>query len=311
MRRNILSITPNPALDLGGVVDKLKPNEKSYVHDETRSAGGNAINVARILTRLSVPVVATGFLGGSTGEEINSLLKKEKVKTDFIRIAGHSRISVTVSNRSDHRQTRLSFPGPKIHVEEKAALFELVKNHENCPLVVIGGSLPLGFNAADVVKIAMLARSKGAEAIIDCPGKVMRKLVSSQPLLIKPNLDEFQELTRSNVKTLKTVKKRAYKLLNRVRFVCVSSVEGGAILVTKGGSYFGRIPNIKVRSTVGAGDSMVGAMAAQIFLGNPSGADLLRWGLAASAASLAHPGTAMGSSDEIRRLYNMTKVESV
>src|SRR5690242_15734995 len=71
----IYTITPNPALDLGGVVDRLVPNEKSYVQDETRFPGGNAINAARIIKKLGQPVIASGFLGGGTGDEIEKLLR--------------------------------------------------------------------------------------------------------------------------------------------------------------------------------------------------------------------------------------------
>jgi tagatose 6-phosphate kinase len=73
MSQTVCTVTPNPALDLSGLVDDLKPNEKSYVYDSTRWPGGNSINVARILTRLHVPVLATGFLGGSVGQEIRGL----------------------------------------------------------------------------------------------------------------------------------------------------------------------------------------------------------------------------------------------
>ena len=47
MKNNkILTVTPNPALDLGGVVKEIIPDEKNYVEEETRHPGGNAINSA-------------------------------------------------------------------------------------------------------------------------------------------------------------------------------------------------------------------------------------------------------------------------
>src|SRR3954468_2262947 len=124
-RQHVLTFTPNPTLDLGGVVDNLIPNEKCYVYAQTKSPGGNAINAARILTRLGIPTVATGFLGGSIGEEIKALLADEGVKGKWIKIKGATRLSVIVSNKSDHMQTRLSFPGPRISAGEKRSLFKL------------------------------------------------------------------------------------------------------------------------------------------------------------------------------------------
>lgn len=311
MEKHVCTITPNPALDLGGVVDRIKPDEKTYVHDETRFPGGNAINVARILRRLDVSALATGFLGGGTGAEIDFLLKREGVKTKFVKIAGYSRISVTVSNRSDHRQTRLSFPGPSVSKREKDRLFDLFEKRRGASVLVVGGSLPEGFGAGDLKRLISSAKDRKIEAVIDCPGGLLREIISAGPLLIKPNLDEFQELTRSGAETLSAVYRRARRLLNHVPFVCVSSVEGGTLLVTSEGCYFGRIPKVKIRSTVGAGDSMVASMTAQIFRGNRSAQELLRWGLAASAATLSHTGTALGTASEIRRLYASTRVEAV
>ena len=311
MKNKIVAITPSPALDLGGIVNDLKPNEKSYVHDETRSPGGNAVNAARILTRLKIPVVATGFLGGSTGREIKSLLDKEGVKNKFVSIEGHSRINVTVSNRTDHMQTRLTFPGPKISHIEKKELFDLFERQNGISFLLIGGSLPPGLKIQDILHLMKIANEKKIECIIDCPSNVLRHLINGNPLLIKPNLSEFQELTGSRAKAIQSVQKEAQELLRKVSYVCVSSVEGGALLLTRNATYFGRIPKIKVKSTVGAGDSMVGAMVAQLFKKATSESDVLRWGLAAAAATLAEPGTAFGRASEIRRLFTKTLVSKI
>lgn len=311
MKKYIFALTPNPALDLGGVVDNLRPNEKSYVHDETRSPGGNAINAARILTRLKIPVLVTGFLGGSTGEEIRYLLNKENVKNKFVKIKNRSRICVTVSNKANHKQTRLTFPGPRIYVNEKKSLFKLFKNLKNISFLMIGGSLPKGLMMSDVLRLIKLANKRNIKCTIDCPGSLSRDLILGKPLLIKPNLIEFQEITGAKVNTIKDVRKEAQKLLDKVIYVCVSSVEGGALLITKETTCFGRIPKIKIKSTVGAGDSMVGAMIGQLYKNNRSEKDILRWGLAAAAASLAQPGTAFGSAHQINRLYKKTVVKTL
>lgn len=309
MKNYIFAFTPNPALDLGGVVDNLRPNEKSYVHDETRSPGGNAINAARILTRLKIPVLVTGFLGGGTGEEIKYLLDQEHVKNRFVKIKNRSRICVTVSNKADHKQTRLTFPGPRISINEKENLFKLFQNQMNISFLVIGGSLPKGLRTTDILHLMRLARKRNIKCIVDCPGTLSRELILGKPLLIKPNLIEFQEITGAKVNTISDVRKEAQKLLDKVTYICVSSVEGGALLITKEATCFGRIPKIKIKSIVGAGDSMVGAMVAQLYKNNMSEKDILKWGLAAAAASLAQSGTAFGSAHEIRRLYKKTVVK--
>lgn len=310
-RFSVLALTPSPALDLSGTVNHLKPNEKSYVYDEIRSAGGNAVNAAKVLHRLNIPVLATGFLGGSTGKEIQQLLEEEGVPSDFIPIRGHSRICVTVSNRADHQQTRLTFPGPPILRREKEALFRLLGRERKNSFLMIGGSLPPGFSAEDLVRAMKTAEKNGIRCIVDVPGKILRKVARANPFFLKPNLDEFQALTGSTARTIRGVRRAAEPISRRVPLFCVSSVEGGALLINGDRCYFGRAPRVAIKSSVGAGDSMVAAMAAQLCRGNTDGADLLRWGLAAAAATLAEKGTASGSAKNIYRLYHKTRVRSL
>ena len=129
---------------------------------------------------------------------------------------------------------------------------------------MMGGSLPPGIKASDVSHLVGLLNTKGIPCMVDMPGKILAQVISSKPLFIKPNLVEFQELVGRKVKSIKSILPLVRKLNNSVPLICVSSVEGGAILVTKDEAWYGRIPKVKVLSSVGAGDSMVGAMAAAI-----------------------------------------------
>ena len=305
----IYTLTPNPALDLGGIVDKIVPNEKNYIRAETRFAGGNAINVARLLTKLSIPVRAMGYLGGSVGTEIQGLLDDEHVVHDFVKIQGHTRISITVSSLNTHTQTRLSFPGPHIKQKEIELLLKKIHAIPRRSWLVIGGSFPPGFLPSHVNKIIRIAKSRQILIVLDVPGALLTKINLKGLTLIKPNLVEFQELIGKKVTSIAAVSKTARKLTSDVQFVCVSSVKGGALLVSCDSVWFGTPPRIKVRSTVGAGDSMVAGMVAELCQFKPSAdtksiaqlsPQLLQRGLAAAAATLSTPGTQLGSIRDIK-----------
>ena len=311
MKKHIFALTPNPALDLSGTVDEIRPNEKSYVHDVSVHPGGNAINVARILSRLGVSSVVSGFLGGGVGQEVEDLLIQEGLSTQFIPILGQTRISVTVSKGKDHQQTRLTFPGPVIRRAERDRLRNQFRRQKNLRFLVVGGSLPPGFTAQEVDQLIKMARAKNVLSIVDCPGPILRHVVRANPFMIKPNLIEFQQLVGKNVRTIPSVIKAAQPLLKHVSMLCISSVENGTLLLDRENGYYGRIPQVKIKSTVGAGDSMVGAMISQLVKGNFSLEDLLRWGLAASAATLSRSGTELGKGSEIRRLYTRKKVRKI
>lgn len=312
MKNQVLTFTPNPALDISGFAQCIELNEKTYVQNEIRAPGGNAINAARILDRLGIPVLASGFLGGSIGDEVASLLVGEHIRQHFVRISESTRINVTVSNRSDNKQTRFSFPGPRITKAESHEMLRFIRSRGSAKILVIGGSLPQQFTIRNVNQLIAEAQKRNLDVVVDCPGSVLKHVaVPKQLLFIKPNLEEFQVLTQSRVKSVSEVKKKARILLKMASYICVSSVEGGALLVSKSGCYFGKIPSVKIRSTVGAGDSMVGAIVAQFYNGNAKMDEVLRWGLAAAAATLSETGTKLGQASKIKKLYSKTVVVPV
>lgn len=304
----ICAFTPNPALDLGGEVQKVVPNEKSYIQNETRFPGGNAINAARIVHRLKSPVVLTGFLGGGVGIEIENLLEKEGLNHSFVKIKESSRINITVSHLNTHLQTRLSFPGPKIAQAEREQMLQFLTRLKTGSWLMIGGSLPPGIDISFLKGILSKLNKKKVPLVVDVPGKVLKGLLNENLFLIKPNLTEFQELFSTRVETASRVVRIIRKKLPQIPYVCVSSVEGGALLVAPDGVFFGKIPSIKIRSTVGAGDSMVGAMTALLHQGEQAGSIVLRHGLAAAAATLSHSGTLLGTSREISHYLSRVRV---
>ena len=181
-----------------------------------------------------------------------------------------------------------------------------------------GGSLPQKLSAQDVCSLVKKLQAKGCLCIVDTPGFILKKALLEKPFCIKPNLQEFQELTGTRVSSLASVLSLAKKITQEVKVVCVSSVEGGALLVTQQQAWFGKIPDIEVCSTTGAGDSMVGALAVEIakcsssvFDVDKQGATWLRWGLAAAAATLATPGPAFGTKAQIHRYFKQIQVQEV
>lgn len=297
----IYTVTLNPALDISGTVNQLIPDEKSYVTNETRSPGGNGINAAIIAHRLGAEVFATGFLGGTNGGEIESLLDKERLKHNFVHISGKTRMNLTVSNAKTHQQTRLSFPGPKIERDEFKQLVLFLERIKEEDIVIIGGSLPPNVTPKSVAQLVRSLKKKNVISLVDVPGKVLAEVIHSRPYFIKPNLTEFQQLIGKNIRTINSILPIVRRLNEKVPLICVSSVEGGAILVNKSGAWFGKIPKVEIRSTVGAGDSMVGAIAHKLAKNPFSPLDkLLREGLAASCATLSEEGMVLGSRKSIQ-----------
>jgi len=305
----------NPAMDLSGHVDDILLDEKNYVSRQRIEPGGNAVNAARIARRLGGRPSLFGFAGGPAGAQVTRLLRVEGVTPRFTPIRGSTRTNVTVTNNRDHRQTRLTFPGPKISQAEIRRLHLRLNTLQAPGIFVLGGSLPHGLQAALYVDLIRSAQKRGLEVIVDVPAAALKNILSARLgklLMIKPNRTEFETLTGRRLPTKTALAREILKLHDRSEIVCVSAGADGAFVGFQGHVWSLRPPKIRSQGSVGAGDSMVGAIATQLALRQRitqprSQADVLsaaRRGVAAGAATAATEGTSLGQPRLIHRLVS-------
>lgn len=332
-KHRIYTLTPNPALDLSGHVASILPNEKNYVTRDRRDPGGNGINAARVARRLGADVSALGFLGGPVGREIQALLKAENVVTRFTSIAGGTRTNVTVTNDSTHQQTRLTFPGPRVSRGEVAALLKQLRSLRGPGLFVLGGSIPDGCPATFHAQVARAASARGLGVAVDVPAKFLKSYLAIKnlpTLFIKPNQHELEDYVGHALSHDADIAQAAIRLTDRARLVCVSLAARGAIVASGSRAWFCASPRVRARGSVGAGDSMVGAIATRLAHWGLTSAeaidelmlnasrqlpreleDVLRWGLAAGAATAEAEGTRLADPRRIRALCGNIKISAL
>lgn len=319
----IYAVTPNPTLDLSGHVATIRANEKNTVSRVRTDPGGNAINAARIASRLGSKPILMGFLGGAAGKALNTLLAEEGLDAYFTPIVGNTRTNVTVTNDHDGRQTRLSFPGPDIKKAEVASLQKAIRKLKAPGIILFGGSLPQKCPKNFYPSLIRLAQSGGLGAIVDVPSNDLRVILKSRMdrlLCIKPNLAEFEELTGTKLKTDGEIATAARKLLPRCALICVSLGKRGVLFAWNGRTWQAKPPAVKARGSVGAGDSMLGAiahglakagLASTALLEQASEATVLsiiRAGVAAGSATVMTEGTTLGEASVIRSLSKRVKI---
>ncbi|HFD32937.1 MAG TPA: 1-phosphofructokinase family hexose kinase, partial [Gammaproteobacteria bacterium] len=95
-----------------------------------------------------------------------------------------------------------------------------------------------------------------------------------------------------------------------VTWICVSLGEEGALLTGPDNSYFAPAPKVTVYSSVGAGDSMVGALVAA-FSRSISAREGLRLGVACATGTVTHPGTELFSPDDVQCYFDDIQVRSL
>ena len=88
--------------------------------------------------------------------------------------------------------------------------------------------------------------------------------------------------------------------------VVVSLGPQGAVLVTKDNYEFVPAPNVVKKSTVGAGDSMVGGMVWALSQ-HKSLKEVIRWGVACGSAATMNEGTQLFKREDAQRLFDWLK----
>src|SRR6478672_4060157 len=141
----ILTVTLNAAIDRTVAVPNFRLGQRHRAVESRTVAGGKGVNVARALKLLGRPVIATGFVGGPTGTRVVEQLQSESVLTDFIRIAGETRINLAVIDPTSGEQSEIAERGPAVSPEEVVRFVERLDYlAAGAKLCVLAGTLPPG-----------------------------------------------------------------------------------------------------------------------------------------------------------------------
>ena len=301
---DIVTITPNPAIDLSTSVERIVPVHKMRGTSQRRDPGGGGINVARVIKRLGGDVSAIYPVGGVTGDLLRRLLDKENVPSETFVIAEETREDFFVNELSTGRPFRFILPGPSLNDTEWQECLTLLSRIEPFPrFVVASGSLPGGVPDDFYARLTRIVKQRGARMILDTSGPALAAAVTEGLDLIKPNLREMRERAGREPTDASEWEDAAKALIRRGKVAIVALTMGhlGAVLVTLDQVLRAEPLPIAPVSAVGAGDSFLGALLWQL----ASGADLeksFRHAVAAGAAALLNRGTSLCLPDDVKRL---------
>ncbi|CAB4948421.1 unannotated protein [freshwater metagenome] len=296
----IVTVTPNPSLDVALHVDELRRGEVLRATAERHDAGGKGLNVSRALAGGGVPTRAILPLGGSAGADLLALLRGDHgVEPVEVPLTGATRSNVGIVE-PDGTLTKVNAAGPVLSADEVDALrAAILAAAGSASWVVLAGSLPKGLAPDFYASLIGPLQALGARVALDSSGAAFDLGLAAGPDLVKPNVHELAEVLGRDLRTLGDLADAAAELRARgPRTVLASAGPDGAVLVDADGPVHGEPPPIVPASSVGAGDAMLaGYLAATELAGGPDGdADpaaaltaALAWG--AGAASL--PGSRM------------------
>ena len=274
--RPILTLTVNPALDVSTSTETVVGEHKMRCGLSRLDPGGGGINVSRVIQRLGGQTLAIYAAGGPTGDAYRKLIEAEGTPTVVVPIAGSTRESFTVDETSTGQQFRFVLQGPELTEPEWRAC---------------------------LARVARLARAHDARCIVDASGPALAEALAEGVYLVKPSGRELGELVGSSLNTEESQITAASTLVERgsAEFVALTLGGEGAVLASATGVMRLAVPQVTVQSTVGAGDSFLGAFVLRTAQGHDAAA-AFRAAVAAGSATAMTPATELCHRVDVERL---------
>jgi 6-phosphofructokinase 2 len=307
---HIATLTFSPSLDSATITNKIYPEGKLRCAQPVFEPGGGGINVARAIQRLGGKALAIFPAGGPTGQHLAELLRAEGLQVAVESTQDWTRQNLHVLAQSTGEQYRFVMPGASLCAEEIHGLRQKVAALPAHSLLVISGSLPPGMDVADLIDFIVFAKQNHLRCVVDSSGPALAAAVHEGGLLmIKPNQAELAELTGQALDNEGAIVAAARTLIARraSKLVVVSLGPQGALAISADESVRVVPPPVKKLSTVGAGDSMVGAMCLKLAAGAGL-AEMVRYGVAAGTAATLRHGTQLCDPNETLKLYQHLSV---
>jgi 1-phosphofructokinase/tagatose 6-phosphate kinase len=309
----IITVTLNAALDKTLEVPNFTPGRRHRTVDQTTMPGGKGINVARMIRRLGQPVIATGLVGGATGNRICEALNDEAILNSFVRIREESRTNMAVLDPTTGLHTEVNERGPAVSGAElelfREKLLYLCKGASIC---VFAGSLPRGVETDVYARLIREVRKLGVTTLVDTEGEPLRLAVRGEPDVVSPNELEAEELVGHEFNDNDDRTQAVVEMTRLGAAEAIMTVSDGCYArVLDAGSpvlYRVQVEEQEARSSIGSGDAFLAGYVAARY-GGSSAVECLRYGVACGAESIHHFGAGILEPAKVNRLLDEVEAE--
>ena len=310
--QKVATVTLNPAIDQTVSIPHFAAGKVNRVQRVTADPGGKGVNVASNLADFGVEVSVSGFLGDENPALFERLFKQKSIADHFVRIAGSTRTGIKIINEIEQETTDINFPGQAPTQSDIELLLAAVDRlAESNKWFVLAGSIPAGCPAGIYGELVQLIKNKGKCAALDTSGEGLRQAVPALPSLVKPNIDELEELIGHPLPTQAAIINAAHHWVEKgIETVIVSMGADGAIFVEGGEVVLAKPPVVTVKSTVGAGDAMVSGTV----VGKVQGASLTECARLATAFSvnvISQVGSGISSLEAIETYKSQVVIQDL
>lgn len=274
----IVTLTPNPAVDVTYRVAELEPGESHRVEAPRRRAGGKGVNTASVLAAFGLPHRCAALVEEALVAWWDTDLRSREVEplTEPVPAPFRTRTSTAVVGDAGDA-TLLNEAGGSAPPARWEALVERVLDilaggdavatpetttgHAAArPVLTVSGSLAPGTPVPALLDLVEQALAAGAAVVVDGSGDWLRAVLPLRPTLVRPNAVEARESTGEDDPVA------AARALVRAgaHAAMVSSGSAGAVLQTADDLWWGRPGERLHGNPTGAGDAATAAAAAHL-----------------------------------------------
>ena len=309
----IITVTLNAALDKTLEVPNFRTGRRHRAVAQTTMPGGKGVNVARALKRLGQPVIATGLVGGATGNRIVDALADEAILNGFGRIREESRTNTAVLDPTNESHTEVNERGPSVTFQElelfREKLLYLAKGATMC---VFAGSLPRGVEPDVYGRLIREVKRLGVVTVIDTDGEPLRMAMRAEPDVVSPNELEAEELVGQEFNDHEDRARAVAEMCRLGAGEAIMTVPDGcyASVLEDGvpALYRVRVEEQDARSVIGSGDAFLAGYVAYRYAERPA-VECLRFGVACGAESIQHIGAGVLDPARVGRLLPSVEAE--
>jgi 1-phosphofructokinase family hexose kinase len=319
----IVTLTPNPALDITYAVDSVTLGSSHRVGSVRERAGGKGLNVAAVLTSMGREALAVAPVGEASASFFRADLGARGMAHRLIESPSPTRRSIAVVDASGDATLFNEAGAPQPGAVWDAVEEAVAGAGAPGSVLTISGSLPGGAPADLVARLTEHAQRLGLLVVVDVGGAPLAAALAQCPAIVKPNRVEAQaalaavhgSACRSGIDRDDVVSLARGLVDAGARAAIVSDGADGLYLVHHDVSLHARLREPLSGNPTGAGDALTAALAATVERhgGLPAGRDAwieaLRHGVAWSAAAVLQPVAGDVDPDDVERLLSAVEVE--
>lgn len=308
----ITTVSLNPAIDKTILLSGLEHGGVNRITSAREDIGGKGINVAKILNRLKVPSQVCGFVGSQNRKIVEELISHEELPHHFLETEGLTRTNTKIVELDQGITTDLNEQGFYINEELMQKFKALIaEKAAHSGFVVFSGSIPRGLSDTTYKDLISIVREH-TKTVLDADGSLLVEGMKASPYMIKPNIHELEAAFHTKLTTDEDVISFCQSLANKygISLILVSMGEKGSLLISENSCYKADPVKIEVKSTVGAGDSMIAGMLYGISQGLAI-EEAFAYATASGTLAVTKEGTQSFSLEEVQEMFKRVHIQKL